>query len=128
MKPRRLDSETMVSRLATDGPGSSVVLVGLAAVTLISWRRGGRRPPATCFRTGGRSTASGYGRHSRMTGTQSVVFPAERRQSRADAASLKRLGDPPERVNPPHRLDCPVGLLHHESLECYALLVGRRGA
>ena len=29
MKPRRLESETMVSRLATDGPGSSAGVVGL---------------------------------------------------------------------------------------------------
>src|ERR1035437_6725288 len=30
MKPRRLDSETIVSRLATDGPGTSAGGVGLA--------------------------------------------------------------------------------------------------
>src|SRR5664280_281790 len=42
MKPRRLDSETMVSRLATDGPGSSAGGVGLAAVIAVSSGRGRR--------------------------------------------------------------------------------------
>src|SRR5664279_544611 len=42
MKPRRFDSETMVSRFSTDGPGSSTGVVGLAAVTVVSSGTGGR--------------------------------------------------------------------------------------
>src|SRR5450759_4351457 len=42
MNPRRFDSETMVSRAATDGPGSSTEVVGLSAVTVVSSGTGGR--------------------------------------------------------------------------------------
>src|SRR5450759_979223 len=41
MNPRRFDSETMVSRAATDGPGSSTEVVGLSAVTVVSSGTGG---------------------------------------------------------------------------------------
>src|ERR1035437_7822464 len=51
MKPRRLDSETIVSRAATDGPGSSNWVVGLSAVTVVSSGTGGR---TSCGRLLGR--------------------------------------------------------------------------
>src|ERR1035437_4269333 len=51
MKPRLFDSETMVSRAATDGPGSSTWVVGLSAVTVVSSGTGGR---ISCSRLLGR--------------------------------------------------------------------------
>src|ERR1035437_4803831 len=41
MKTRLFDSETMVSRAATEGPGSSTEVVVLSAVTVVSSGTGG---------------------------------------------------------------------------------------
>src|SRR5664279_5990758 len=67
MKPRRLDSETIVSRLATDGPGSSAGVVCLASVTVVSSGTGGRGLLRTACRTAGGRTAEGPGGNSRTS-------------------------------------------------------------
>src|SRR5450756_2685303 len=79
MKPRLFDSETIVSRAATDGPGSSTWVVGLSAVTVVSSGTGGGTSCGLIPNGAGDRTVEGPGRNSRTCAQPRA--PAPRRET-----------------------------------------------